>query len=144
MAAPARGPGAVLIYDGGCGICSRLARAAARFAGERGVAVRAYQEIPAGAWSAIGLTAGDCARRLRFRAESGRLFGGAFAVNRFLLAASPANLGGRLVRAAVALCYALPPLLLLEIAAYEVFARNRRRFGSPACGPDADRLTRID
>ena len=138
MAALAPGPGAVLIYDGGCGICSRLARAAARFAGDRGVGVSAFQEIPAGALSAMGLTAGDCARRLRFRAESGRVFGGAFAVNRFLLAAAPANFGGRLVRAAVALCYTLPPLLLLEVGAYELFARNRRRFGSPACGPDAD------
>lgn len=138
MAAPVRGRGAVLLYDGGCGICSRLARAAARFAGERGVAVSAYQEMPAAELSAIGLTEEECARRLRFRGASGRLFGGAFAVNRFLLAAAPANLGGRLVRAAVALCYALPPLLLLEVAAYELFARNRRRFGSAGCAPEPD------
>lgn len=126
----------LLIYDGGCGVCSRLARYAARFASGRGIAFAAFQEIPPAELVAIGLSRADCERRLRFRAASGRVFGGVFAVNRFLLAAAPSGPGGFGVRLAVLLCYALPPLLLLEWAGYELFARNRSRFGSPGCAGD--------
>lgn len=127
---------ALLIYDGGCGVCTRLAGYAARFASGREIAFAAFQEIPAAGLAAMGLSRADCERRLRFRAASGRVFGGVFAVNRFLLAAAPPGFGGIAARALVLVCYALPPLLALEWAAYELFARNRARFGSPDCAGD--------
>lgn len=128
----------LLIYDGGCGICSRLAGYAARFASRREpeIAFAAFQEIPAADLAAMGLSRADCERRLRFRAASGRVFGGVFAVNRFFLAAAPPGPGGAAVRALVLVSYALPPLLALEWAAYELFARHRARFGSPDCAGD--------
>lgn len=134
---PRRRSGApLLIYDGGCGVCTRLAGHAARFASGREIAFAAFQEIPRGELEAMGLSPADCERRLRFRAASGRVFGGVFAVNRFLLAAAPSGPGGFAARLLVLLCYALPPLLLLEWAGYELFARNRSRFGSPGCAGD--------
>lgn len=136
VSAPPRGA-PLLIYDGNCGVCSRLARYAARFASRREMAFAAFQEVPAAELAAMGLSRADCERRLQFRNASGRVFGGVFAVNRFLLAAAPPGLGGAAVRGLVLVGYALPPLLLLEWAAYELFARNRARFGSPECAGDS-------
>ena len=121
--------GRLLIYDGGCGICTRLAVLAARFAEDR-ARIRAFQEVPEAELRRLGLSRKDCARRLRFREEGGRISGGAFAVNRFLLAAAPPGWRGSPVRTAVRLVVGFPPLLLLEIAAYELVARNRSRLGA--------------
>ena len=50
-------------------------------------------------------------------------------MNRFVLAARPGGPGGLLLRALVVFAYAFPPLLLVEIAGYELVARNRARLG---------------
>ncbi len=46
-------------------------------------------------------------------------------MNRFLLYAAPPGLPGFPSRALALLCYAFPPLLLAELLAYELVARNR-------------------
>lgn len=73
----------------------------------------------------LGISRTACERRLRFRDAQGRFHGGAFAVNRFLLHAAPAGLQGVPARTLAILFYALPPLLLAELIAYEIVARNR-------------------
>ena len=73
----------------------------------------------------LGISRAACERRLRFRDARGRFHGGAFAVNRFLLHAAPPGLRGAPSRALAILCYAFPPLLLAELVAYEIVARNR-------------------
>ena len=99
----------------------------------------AFQELTPAELGTLGLSRRDCARSLRFVGASGRVHGGAFAVNRFVLAAAPRNWRGALIRIAVAMLYVLPPLLLFEIAAYEAFARNRDRIsawlGTPCARP---------
>ncbi len=99
----------------------------------------AFQELTPAELRTLGLSREDCARSLRFRDAGGRVHGGAFAVNRFVLAAAPGNWRGALIRIAVAMFYVLPPLLLVEIAAYEAFARNRNRIsawvGMPCARP---------
>lgn len=71
------------------------------------------------------MTRADCEARLRFRDRRGRVHGGAFAVNRFVFFAAPPGLRGLPARVLVAALYLLPPLLLLEMLAYELVARNR-------------------
>ena len=130
---PPGGPdslGRLLIYDGGCGICTRLAVLAARFAEDRVDRVTAFQELPAAYLRRLGLSREACARRLRFREAGGRVHGGAFAVNRFLLAGAPPGWRGVLVRGAVWVVVVFVPLLLLEIALYELVARNRGRLSA--------------
>lgn len=53
-------------------------------------------------------------------------------MNRFLLFAAPPGWRGLPIRALVILAYALPPLLLAELAGYEIVARSRTR----QCVPD--------
>lgn len=62
---------------------------------------------------------------MRFRDARGKLHGGAFAVNRFVLHAAPPGRRGLPARTLVVAAYVLPPLLIAEIAAYELVARNR-------------------
>ena len=69
---------------------------------------------------------------MRFRDVHGNFHGGAFAVNRFLFHAAPPGPRGLPARALVVAAYAFPPLLIAELAAYEVVARNRHcRFLNP-------------
>ena len=140
-AVPASGTAAaarLLIYDGGCGICSRLAVLAARFAGDRVGRFAAFEELSDTELAGLGLSREDCFRRLRFRDAAGRVHGGAFAVNRFLLAAAPPGPRGLPVRLGVWIFYLLPPLLLAEIVGYELFGRYRSRISAwtgTACQP---------
>ncbi len=73
----------------------------------------------------LGISRTACEERVRFRDLKGRFHGGAFAVNRFLLYAAPPGLRGLPARVLAVLAYAFPPLLLAELAAYEIVARNR-------------------
>jgi hypothetical protein len=73
----------------------------------------------------LGISRAACERRVRFRNARGKFHGGAFAVNRFVFHAAPDGWKGLPARALVVAAYVLPPLLFLELAAYEVVARNR-------------------
>ena len=131
----------LLIYDGGCGVCSRLAGLAARFAGDRVGGFAAFAELSDAELADLGLSRADCFRRLRFRDARARVHGGAFAVNRFLLAAAPPGWRGMPVRLAVWLLYLLPPLLLLEVVGYEIFGRYRSRISAWTGMPCGDQRT---
>ena len=81
----------------------------------------------------LGVSRAACESRVRFRAVRGRWHGGAFAVNRFVLHAAPDGWRGVPARALALLAYAFPPLLLAELLAYEIVARNRHcRFLNPS------------
>ncbi len=131
---PGGGRAPLLIYDGGCGFCTRAVRLAVRLDQGSRVRFRPFQELPPPELRSLGLSPEDCERRLRFVVPGGRTWGGALAVNRFLLCVNPGGFGGWLLRAAALLVFLLPPLLLFEVLAYEMVARNRHRFGSPDCG----------
>ncbi len=73
----------------------------------------------------LGVSRAACEKRVRFRDARGRFHGGAFAVNRFILHAAPPGWTGLPARFLVMAAYVLPPLLLAELAAYEIVARNR-------------------
>ena len=80
----------------------------------------------------LGVSRAACEKRVRFRDARGRFHGGAFAVNRFVLHAAPPGWKGLPARCLAVAFYALPPLLLAELAAYEIVARNRHcRFLNP-------------
>lgn len=73
----------------------------------------------------LGVSRAACERRVRFRDTRGVFHGGAFAVNRFVLHAAPPGWKGFPARFLVVAVCVLPPLLLAELAAYEIVARNR-------------------
>ena len=106
-------------------MCGRLVAAAARFAGDRRIRFAAYQELDPDDFARLGVTRAQCEARLRFRDARGRVHGGALAVNRFVWDAAPAGWRGVPARALAVAFTLLPPLLLLEVIAYEVVARNR-------------------
>lgn len=77
-----------------------------------------------------GITYEDCSKRLYVITKSGKVYGGAFAVNWFLLTSPPWTV--------LALPFiVLPPLLLIEMIGYKLVATNRhhisRWFGLNAC-----------
>ncbi len=73
----------------------------------------------------LGVSRSACEKRVRFRDARGRFHGGGFAVNRFILHAAPPGRKGLPARLLVVAAYVFPPLLLAELAAYEIVARNR-------------------
>lgn len=78
----------------------------------------------------MGLDYESCTVELKVVAGNGRVWGGAFAVNHFLWQHPPLSIIPLLV-------VVLFPLLLLEIVAYKLVARNRHRIsrwlGMNAC-----------
>lgn len=117
-------------------MCGRLVAAAARFAGDRGIRFAAYQELGPDDFARLGVTRAQCEARLRFRDARGRVHGGALAVNRFVRDAAPAGWRGVPARFLAAAFTWVPPLLFLEVIAYEVVARNRGCAAPPAPGSD--------
>jgi len=73
----------------------------------------------------LGVSRAACEKRVRFRDPRGKFHGGAFAVNRFVFHAAPPGPRGLPARTLVVAAYAFPPLLIAELAAYEIVARNR-------------------
>lgn len=119
-----------LLFDGACGVCAAFARWA-RDRDRRGrFVLLPYQDVPAEALAPLGLTPEQCAERLYVITRSGRVRGGVFGLNAFFSHLSPWRL-------LVFLIYALPPLLLLEMAIYALVAKHRHRLsrwlGLSAC-----------
>jgi predicted DCC family thiol-disulfide oxidoreductase YuxK len=124
------GDHAYLLFDGDCGVCSRSAELA-RSIDRRGQwIIEPYQRFDESELKRFGLNNRLCSEKVRVIAPSGRAYGGAFAVNRFLLDYFP----WMLIPIAI---YILPPVLLAEIIAYAIVARNRhhisRWLGMNAC-----------
>ncbi len=119
----------VLLYDGDCGFCT----SSVRFA-ERRIGLRA-RPVP---WQSADLAAlGTTRERADHEVlwvEGGRVYGGAQAVARLLIAAgAPWSLPGFLLR--------LPPLRWAAHWVYRLVSANRHRLpgGTPACSLPADR-----
>lgn len=110
----------LLLFDGDCGICARLAEMASRMDRRGLFAIKPYQEVSERELARFGLSAQKCSKRVYVISRAGRAYGGAFGVNYFLLHHFPWSLF-------VALIYAVPILLLLEVICYEVVANNRHR-----------------
>ncbi len=113
----------VLLYDGDCGVCTRLMETARGLDKQGLFALLPYQSFAEIELAPFGLTHADCQRKLQVitRADhrKRRVFGGAFGVNFFLWQYWPWKIF-------VLLVYALPLLLLGEIVGYALFARYRR------------------
>jgi predicted DCC family thiol-disulfide oxidoreductase YuxK len=107
----------ILVYDGDCGLCSRLARWVENRDGGRLVSVRPNQEP--GLIEALGLTREEVGRAAWVVEPGGRRFEGAAAVNRVLR-----ELGGGW--AVVGSLYLFPPVGWLEDRYYARVARRRQ------------------
>lgn len=114
----------VLVYDGDCGVCTRLAAFVVRRLRPT-YRVTAYQDADL---PALGLTAQQCDAALQYVDAGGRTFAAQDAVARLLLASAPwwRPLGAALL---------LPGVNQLAGLVYGWVARNRSRLpgGTPAC-----------
>jgi predicted DCC family thiol-disulfide oxidoreductase YuxK len=113
----------LLLFDGACGLCTRAAALAKRIDRRSRFAIEPYQAYTGAELARYGLTYSDCSRKLQAVTDSGRVHSGAFAVNYFLWHQFPWAV-------LVAIIYALPVLLLLELAAYRLVAANRGRLST--------------
>lgn len=109
----------VLLYDGDCGVCTRLMETARGLDTKGLFALLPYQSFAETELAPFKLSYADCHRKLQVVTRDGRVYGGAFGVNFFLWQYWPWKIF-------VLLVYALPLLLLGEIAGYALFARYRR------------------
>jgi predicted DCC family thiol-disulfide oxidoreductase YuxK len=119
-----------VLFDGDCGICTWSADWVKRRDRRGRFAVEPYQAVGEDELRRFGLSYEDCAKKAWVVTRKGRVFGGAFAVNYVLLSLPPWMI------LAIAF-YLIPPLLLIEVTAYYLVARNRHRlsrmFGMKAC-----------
>jgi predicted DCC family thiol-disulfide oxidoreductase YuxK len=119
-----------LLFDGDCGVCTRIAETARKLDKQGLFALRSYQSCNEATLAQHGLSYAACSRKLQVITASGRVYGGAFGVNFFCWQYWPWKIF-------VALIYLLPPLLLCEIAGYALFARYRQQIsqwlGLTAC-----------
>ena len=122
--ASAPAPLPVLIYDGDCGICTRLVE----FARRRLRPAAALRPSGVLDVAAYGLTDAECAQALQFVADDGRVHSAQNAVSQLLLAS------GRVWRPAGHLLR-LPGVNALAGLGYRWVARNRYRLpgGTAAC-----------
>jgi predicted DCC family thiol-disulfide oxidoreductase YuxK len=126
---------AILLYDGDCGVCTRLAGFVARRlrpslpagarAGGQVYGISAYQDADLGP---LGLTPAQCDAALQWVDSSGRISSAQDAVARLLLASRPwARPIGAVLLA--------PGIDTLAGVVYRTVAANRSRLpgGTPAC-----------
>jgi predicted DCC family thiol-disulfide oxidoreductase YuxK len=119
-----------VIYDGDCGMCTRLAGFVRRRL-RPDAEVRASQELELGRY---GVTEAECAEALQYVTAGGRVYAAQDAVARLLLAARPWWRPAGLV-------LLLPGVNALAGVVYRWVARNRYRLpgASDACAvPPAD------
>ena len=126
---------AILLYDGDCGVCTRLAGFVARRlrpsrpAGARAsgpaYGISAYQDADL---SPLGLTTTQCDAALQWVDSSGRISSAQDAVARLLLAS-------RLWARPIGALLLAPGINALAGAVYRTVAANRSRLpgGTPAC-----------
>lgn len=119
----------VLVYDGDCGFCA----ASVRFA-ERRIGLRAHPTPWQRADLAALATTRERAEHEVLWIEHGRVYGGAQAVARLLIAAGPPW-------SPVGLLLRVPPLRWVAHGVYRLVAANRHRLpgGTPVCSLPADR-----
>lgn len=128
---PAKHPDKLVLFDGDCGVCTWFRDSMEKIDHKKIFTYQPYQAFPDADLAAMGVSEQECRRKVQVILNGRRRFSGAFAVN-YLLWRHPRW------RAAVVVVYAVPPLLLMELACYWLVSRNRRRisgwFGLKACG----------
>lgn len=121
-----------LLFDGDCGICTRLAERARAMDTTGRYVVAPYRRFTEAELAVYGLDYEACDHAMKLIASDGRVSSGPFAVNGFLIHFFPWSL-------LIIAIYLLFPLMVpLEIAAYYIVARNRHRIsrwlGMKECG----------
>ena len=118
---------AILLYDGDCGVCTRLAGFVARRLRPGGQAyeISAYQDADL---RSLGLTAAQCDAALQWVDAAGRISSAQDAVARLLLASTA-------WARPVGVVLLAPGVNALAGVAYRSVAANRSRLpgGTPAC-----------
>ncbi len=109
-----------LLFDGDCGICSHSANVARRIDRNHRFVIEPYQDFAEAELLAFGISFGDCTKELQVITRRGGVVSGAGAINYFLWQRFP----GKLL---VIVIWTVPLLPLVEMAAYALVARNRRR-----------------
>lgn len=110
-----------LLFDGDCGVCTYLAtEIAPKLDSKKRFRIEPYGRFSETELQQFGLDYRKCNERVYAISPRGHVYGGAIGVNYFVLRSFPWSL---LVLPFVI----LPPLLLLEMLGYWVFARNRHR-----------------
>ncbi len=125
---------AQLVYDGDCGICTRLSERVTRWVRPRhdSFGVAAYQHLDL---APLGLTIEECDAALQWVAPDGTISSAQDAVARLLLS-------GRVWLRPVGAVILVPGVNALAGAVYRWVARNRNRLpgGTPACAlPSSER-----
>lgn len=124
----------VLLYDGDCGVCTKLSRFVTTRVRRTSTdfAVSAYQDADL---EGLGLTAEQCDEALQWVSSSGRVSSAQDAVARVLLA-------GRLPYRPIGAVILIPGINAVAGVVYRWVAVNRHRLpgGTPACSlPAAQR-----
>lgn len=119
-----------LLFDGDCGVCTWFAEWVKQMDRGEQFVVEPYQMFAEPELMRFGIDYEDCGRALQVITRRGRVYRGAFGVNYFLWRQFPWSL-------LVALIYAVPILLVLELIGYRLVANHRHRisqwFGLKAC-----------
>ena len=113
----------LLLFDGDCGICSKIAKWCQSVDGGEKFRVEPYFEFTEAELAPHGLTWADCTQAVQLIKQNGRVVSGAFAVNHFLWTRP-------LFKPLVALLYLLFPLIGLELIGYAIVAKNRHRISA--------------
>lgn len=109
-----------LLWDSDCRFCRNSVALLARI-DRAGFVFLPYQEFPQTLWKEFGLTQRRCEREVQLITRSGRVLGGAFAINYFLLQQPK-------WRVLVLLSCLFPVVFLVEVLLYRVVAKNRGFF----------------
>ena len=110
-----------ILWDGSCGFCRRCYEIAQRLDEKSTFAFVPYQQVDETELRPFGLTHRQCERELKIITPTGKVLGGAFALNYFCWQQN-------WLRPLVVLAVLFPPLWLVEVLFYHVVARNRTLF----------------
>lgn len=109
-----------MLWDGDCGFCRRCKELAEKL-DHANFVYKPYQSFSEAELETVGLSHHRCERELKIVTKTGRVFGGAFAVNYFLWHQPK-------LKFLVLLGGAFPLLFLLEVLGYKVVADHRTLF----------------
>ena len=112
-----------LLFDGDCGICTKSSQICEQMDGGRKFEIVPFQRVPEEELARVGLNRELCHGEVKVISSTGHVYGGAFAVNYFLLKHQPWTL-------AIIIIYLIPLLLLFEILVYKLIAINRTRIST--------------
>lgn len=130
----------LLLFDGDCGICTKMAARAAGIDRQRRFRIEPYQAFSDEQLAPHGLSHASCNRAIKLIRANTKVSSGAFAVNRFLMPYAPWKF-------LLPWAYLLFPALIVEAVGYWIIARNRHRIsrwmGLDACKIGAGQATMV-